>query len=378
MRILYCSENYCPHDYRFLSALSKTNHTVFWFRLEGGSRIQEEREYPPGIHIVNWDNDKEKISWLDYAYLKTKFEKVIREVQPEIIHAGPIQRVAFLPAFTSSHPLISMSWGFDLLEDAYRNIFWKKITQYVLGKSDWMLTDCQTVKQTAIGFGFSKEKITVFPWGVDLKLFSPDGRRKMREEIGFENDFLIIHTRSWEPRYGVDIALRGFRIAADSVPNLHMIMLGGGSQEKRVKKFINSHGLSNQIHLYGYQTNDKLPAYYQAADAYLSASHIDGSSVALMESMACGCPALVSDIPSNLEWITDGVEGWTFHDEDADDLAKKIIIAAGMQRKLNSLGKAARSKTERFANWDNNVEKLLNTYQTVSDMYKRSVETGIR
>ena len=328
--------------------------------------------------MVNWETDKEKISWLDYPFLKAKFEKVIKEVQPDIIHAGPIQKVAFLPALTSSHPLISMSWGFDLLEDAFRNIFWKKITRYVLSKSDWMLADCQTVKQTAIGFGFSKEKITVFPWGVDLNLFSPDGRSKMRKEIGFKDDFLIIHTRSWEPRYGVDIMLRGFQIAARSVPNLHMIMLGGGSQKKRVKNFIDSHGLSNRIHLYGYQKNEKLAVYYQAADAYLSASHIDGSSVALMESMACGCPAIVSDIPSNLEWITDGVEGWTFHDGDADNLAKKIVIAADMQRKLNGLGKAARSKTERFANWNNNVEKLLNTYQTVSDLYKISSGKGIR
>jgi len=315
---------------------------------------------------------------LDYPYLKRKFEKVIEEVQPDIIHAGPIQRVAFLPALTSFHPLISMSWGFDLLQGAYRNIFWKKITQYVLRKSDWMLADCQTVKQTAVGFGFSKEKITVFPWGVDLNQFSPDSRVEMRKEIGYENDFLIIHTRSWEPRYGVDILLRGFQIAAGSVPNLHMIMLGGGSQEKRVKKFIDSHGLSNRIHFHGYQKNERLAAYYQAADVYLSASHIDGSSVALMESMACGCPALVSDIPSNLEWITDDVEGWTFHDGDADDLAKKIVTAAGMQIKLKRFGKAARLKTERFANWDNSVEKLLETYQTVSDLYKTSMVTGIR
>jgi glycosyltransferase involved in cell wall biosynthesis len=94
--------------------------------------------------------------------------------------------------------------------------------------------------------------------------------------------------------------------------------------------------------------------------------------------MACGCPAFVSDIPSNLEWITDGVEGWTFRDGDADDLAKKIVIAAGMQRKLNRFGKAARSKTEKLANWDNNVKKLLDTYQTVNDLYKISKGTGIR
>jgi len=303
---------------------------------------------------------------------------VIKEVQPDIIHAGPIQRVASLPALASFHPLISMSWGFDMLEDAHRNIFWKKITQYVLRKSDWMLADCQTVKQTAIEFGFPGNRITVFPWGVELSLFSPDGRNMMRKEIGFENDLLVVHTRSWEPRYGVDITLRGFQIAANLIPNLHMIMLGGGSQARQVRNFVDSHDLSNQIHLHGYQKNEKLAAYYQAADVYLSASHVDGSSVALLESMACGCPAIVSDIPSNLEWIVDGVEGWTFRDGDADDLAKKIVMAAGMQKKLAGFGKAARLKTEQFANWDNNVDKLLDTYQIVNDLHTSSSGIGFR
>lgn len=315
---------------------------------------------------------------MDYLSLKSKFEKVIKEVQPDIIHAGPIQRVASLPALASFHPLISMSWGFDMLEDAHRNIFWKKITQYVLRKSDWMLADCQTVKQTAIEFGFPGNRITVFPWGVDLSLFSPDGRNIMRKEIGFENDLLVVHTRSWEPRYGVDITLRGFQIAANLVPNLHMIMLGGGSQARQVRDFVDSHGLSNQIHFHGYQKNEKLAEYYQAADVYLSASHVDGSSVALLESMACGCPAIVSDIPSNLEWITNGVEGWTFRDGDADDLAKKIVMAVGMQKKLAGFGRAARLKTERFANWDNNVDKLLDTYQIVNDLHTSSSGIGIR
>jgi len=315
---------------------------------------------------------------LDYPSLKSKFEKVIKEIQPDIIHAGPIQRVASLPALVSFHPLISMSWGFDMLEDAHRNIFWKKITQYVLRRSDWILADCQTVKQTAIEFGFPGNRITVFPWGVDLSLFSPDDRSKTRKEIGFENDLLVVHTRSWEPRYGVDITLQGFQIAAGLVPNLHMIMLGGGSQEREVKSFVESHSLSNQIHFHGYQKSEKLAAYYQAADVYLSASHVDGSSVALLESMACGCPALVSDIPSNLEWITDGVEGWTFRDGDADDLAKKIVMIADKQRKLGAFGKASRLKTEQFANWDNNVDKLLDTYQMVSDSHTLSLGTGFR
>jgi hypothetical protein len=53
-------------------------------------------------------------------------------------------------------------------------------------------------------------------------------------------------------------------------------------------------------------------------------------------------------------------------------------MIAGMQRKLDGFGKTARLKTERFANWDNNVDKLLDTYQIVNEMHASSSGMGIR
>ena len=92
-----------------------------------------------------------------------QFKKIVEKIQPDLIHAGPIQTVALLPVLVGFHPLISMSWGFDMLEDANRNWFWKAITRYVLGKSDWLFADCHTVKKMAVKFDFPKENITVFP-----------------------------------------------------------------------------------------------------------------------------------------------------------------------------------------------------------------------
>jgi glycosyltransferase involved in cell wall biosynthesis len=98
---------------------------------------------------------------------------------------------------------------------------------------------------------------------------------------------------------------------------------------------------------------------------YLSASHIDGSSVALMESMACGCPALVSDIPANLEWITDGEQGWVFKDSDPDNLAEKIINISRNRKENHFCGEKAREKAEANADWPKNFAKLLDTYDRI-------------
>jgi L-malate glycosyltransferase len=68
-----------------------------------------------------------------------------------------------------------------------------------------------------------------------------------------------------------------------------------------------------------------LPRWYHMADIYISPSHVDGSSVSLLEALACGLPCLVSDIPGNKEWVEEGVNGWLFRDGDVDDLAEKIL-----------------------------------------------------
>ncbi len=142
-------------------------------------------------------------------------------------------------------------------------------------------------------------------------------------------------------------------------------MLGGGSQEKEVRQFVDAKGLADRVHFYGYQDNNALSKYYQAADLYLSASHIDGSSVALLEAMACGCPAFVSDIPSNLEWVENEMNGMVFKDSDAEDLAAKLVLLAANRKKLIQMGEQAHQKMVEKADWKKGVQALMQTYQRI-------------
>jgi glycosyltransferase involved in cell wall biosynthesis len=90
---------------------------------------------------------------------------------------------------------------------------------------------------------------------------------------------------------------------------------------------------------------------------------VDGSSVSLMEALACGLPALVSDIPANREWVTDGVNGWLFPDGDVYALAAAILRAYDERMNLAEIGRAARAAAEEKADWKKNFQKLLEAYE---------------
>jgi glycosyltransferase involved in cell wall biosynthesis len=104
-----------------------------------------------------------------------------------------------------------------------------------------------------------------------------------------------------------------------------------------------------------------LPAYYRAADLYVSPSHSDGSSISLLEALACGRPVLASDIPSNREWVTAAANGQLFRDGSVTDLAAKLS-ALPDDPNLAAYGLAARAVAESRADWTVNFQKLLQAY----------------
>ncbi len=367
MRILYFSLDYTPHDHRFLTALAKSGHEIHYLRLQRGPRQTEDRPLPASVHQVIWAGGRAPFRWRQVPRLLADFRRVLRTLKPDLVHAGPIQTVALFPALVGFHPLVSMSWGYDLQRDAERNAFYRGLTRWVLRRSDALVADCQAVARKAQALGFPAQRITVFPWGVDLQHFSPGPDDGLRARLGWEDAFVVLHNRSWEPIYGVDVMARAFVRAARQEPRLRLMLLGGGSLAPLLHQVFQEAHLLERVHFFGQVSQRHLPRYYRAADLYLSASHSDGSSVSLMEALASGLPVLVSDIPSNREWVTPDQQGWLFPDGDVDALAAALIKAAQTPPATRQrMAQAARARAEAKADWAQNFRSLLHLYAQVA------------
>ena len=308
MKIIYFSLDYTPHDHRFLSALAETEYEVFYIRLQRGPRQTEDRPVPFKIEQVVWAGGRKPFGWKDLPRLAFAFQRLTCKINPDLIHAGPIQTCGLLAVLTGFRPTLAMSWGYDLMQDAERNAWWRYITRYTLARSTFFTSDCETTRQKAIAFGMNPDHTIVFPWGVDLERFTPAVNHHL-------SLFTIFCNRSWEPLYGVDVLARAFVKAARQCPELRLTLLGNGSQGNLLRQIFTDGGVMERVHFGGQVSQAELPRYYQMADLYVSASHVDGSSVSLMEALACGLPCLVSDIPANKEWITESVKrlalpGW--------------------------------------------------------------------
>ena len=359
MRILYFSNDYCLHDHRFLSAIRAGGHEAFYLRLENNLRQTEDRPVPEGVQIVQWAGGKGKFRWLELPNYVLSLRRVIKQIQPDLIHAGPIQTCAFISVLTRFRPILTMSWGFDLMEVVHKNRWMERITRYVLRKSTFFTSDAQVTCDKAVSYGANPNRTVIFPWGVDLEHFHP--KNGSTEHPG--GVFTLFCNRAWEPYYGVDVLVQAFVRVAQSRPELSLILLGDGSQGGRLRQILLRGGVLDRVKFGGQISQNELPRWYHWADVYISPSHVDGSSVSLMEALACGLPCLVSDIPGNREWVTEGENGWLFPDGDAEALAAKILLVMNQRESLPKIGSAARAVAEERADWKKNSAKLMQAYQ---------------
>jgi glycosyltransferase involved in cell wall biosynthesis len=163
----------------------------------------------------------------------------------------------------------------------------------------------------------------------------------------------------------VDVLARAFVKVAQQKEDVELILLNGGSQGNVIRNILQRGDVLDRVTFGGQVSQNELPRWYHMADLYLSPSHVDGSSVSLMEALACGIPCLVSDIPANQEWVTEGENGWLFRDGNVDDLAGRILAAMNQREKLPQIGVAGRRTAEKRADWKKNSEALMNVYRSL-------------
>jgi hypothetical protein len=144
VRVLYFSRDYTPHDHRFLAAAAEAGHEVAFLRMERRATRRESRPLPEGVEEIRWRGGQGPIGWWDWPGLWLDLRRVLAKHQPDLVHAGPVQRCAFLTALAGFHPLVTMSWGSDLLVGAERGAG-RWAAEFALSRSEVFIADCQTV-----------------------------------------------------------------------------------------------------------------------------------------------------------------------------------------------------------------------------------------
>jgi L-malate glycosyltransferase len=364
VRILYFSDNLSVHNRRFLEKLTCCGHELYFLSI---SDAAVQTDWPPGgvQHIRPRRTFRRDADPGQVEQFLPEWRALLRDVQPDLVHAGPVQNCAYIAALSGFHPLLVASWASDILLHAERNADWRYATETALREADGLLCDSETVRAAAQRIvPIPNDRIAQFPWGLGRGAFSPHGPACTKQNLGFPADsFVFICTRSWEPEYGIDNLLEAFLRACRIDNRMRLIMIGSGSQQSQICHFISEHGLSRQILTPGIISGNEVPRWFRAADAYVSCAKSDGTSISLLEAMATGLPPIVTDNLSNREWVVDGENGWLAPADSPENLAEKLLLVAKLSAAdRNTISATNRKIVADRADWDKNFPRLLQLY----------------
>lgn len=271
--------------------------------------------------------------------------------------AGPLHTVT-RPLADLPIRLVGLSWGYDLhdLAAGGADLAW-------LADLTGLIVDSHANHAIAEQAGLPAERITFLPWGVDLPEFPFHAPWIDAFELGVPpHAHLVLSLRAHEPIYRVGDVIEAFaRVPRrhglhEDFPDAYLIIGHSGSLTDQLKQRVAELGIAPRTRFLGSVPEHDLVPLLGRAACYVTASEVDGTSVTLLQAMACGTPVIASTTPGNLGWVEDGVTGFTFATGDIDALA--TLMDRTNHDYPTETVQRARALVEREADWHANLPRL--------------------
>ncbi|MFM7724077.1 MAG: glycosyltransferase family 4 protein, partial [Bacteroidota bacterium] len=237
-----------------------------------------------------------------YQVLKSirQLKNILRDYQPSIIHVHQANSYAFIAgkANVTKIPLVLTAWGSDVLILPNKSPFHRWLVKQGLQSAQVLTADSKEMVDAIRRLGIKTEVVQA-NFGVDLVLSAvPSSERPL----------VFYSNRMHEPLYRIDEIIEGMGEYFQSSDG-EMIIAGKGSMTEALQEKVHTLGIAHRVRFVGFIDATQNRALYLGSRFFLSLPQSDGTSISLLEAMAYGCMPIVSDLPSNREWVEDNVNG---------------------------------------------------------------------
>ena len=156
--------------------------------------------------------------------------------------------------------------------------------------------------------------------------------------------------------------IEAFDLLVKDNPEVRLLLIGDGPLRSRILSQIKAKSIEDYIHIPGRIQEDELNKWYASADVYVSSSVCDGSSVSMLEAMACGCPTLSSNMASLPE--IGGKAVHFFDPMEISDIAESIQKVCEDSKYRQTLAQRGSKHVKKF-DWETSFKKHMDLFETV-------------
>jgi len=193
--------------------------------------------------------------------------------------------------------------------------------------------------------GLKNNQLIFAPHAIDNSRFiSNEKSKKQASEIRQslqinESDFVFLFAGKLEPKKNPELLLESF-IAASFEKNIHLVFVGNGELEARLKSKSNS----TNIHFLNFQNQSSMPGVYEMTNTFILPSAGPGESwgLAVNEAMANGKSIIVSDkCGCAKSLVFHDINGLVFQSQNSIELTQHLIKMVELKSEDNKMGKAS-------------------------------------
>lgn len=238
-----------------------------------------------------------------------------------------------------------------------------------------LMTPSQKTKDILIEAGV-RTKIDVVPNGIDLDRFKPENVDKekvasIKQELNINDERkTLIYLGRIADEKRLDLVINTFKKVKENNLKLRLLVVGLGPAYDKNLKLCEKLQLQDYISFLGKKAPEDVPAYYQVADGFISASTSETQGLTYIEALSSALPIIVAydDVLTNL--VNEGVNGYFFTDED--ECYQKLKQFSELSKQdyqilsNNAINSVSIYDAHKFA------EDTFKIYEEVLEVYKKS------
>ncbi len=192
--------------------------------------------------------------------------------------------------------------------------------------------------------GINKDRIKVIYNGSEtVAQVTKEDYVCLKRSLGLSSNDLVVGTVGrFDPIKNLPLLLRTIKECSKQHKDIKLLLVGDGPEMKSVRRLIDDLGINKRVVLTGYRNDaTRLTAIM---DLFVLASYSEGTSMALLESMAAGIPAVVTNVGGNPEIVLSGHTGWVVPSDNLPAMVEALKEAITDSESRYKYGKAAQDR----------------------------------
>jgi PEP-CTERM/exosortase A-associated glycosyltransferase len=249
----------------------------------------------------------------------------------------------------------------------------RALETYALRRADHVTTICNGLRDEIIARGIPASKVTVIPNAVDTTSFAPSQLPDpaLKATLGLADKAVIGFIGSFYAYEGLDLLLDALPAIVARMPNVRVLLVGGGPEEDALKRQVARMGLAEHVTLVGRVPHADVGKYYDLIDVLVyprRSMRLTELVTPLkpLEAMAQGRVLVASNVGGHRELIEDGRTGVLFEPGNAAALADAVCGLLANRDTWPRVKTAARRFVEDERTWRSSVARYPMIYQRLA------------